>query len=219
MGETLEMLDMLNDVHAVADGAAERREWRSYPPEALRETVLNALVHRDYEIRASVGIDVYDDRCEILSPGGLPCGSTETSAFAGVSVARNAGLAAIFYRLRWIEAYGTGLAKIRESYGGSGLEPDIDFLDGAVKVVLPNIDGCDSFSWEALPCGNCTGASAESGSGASGSAVSFARGGEFDVAHGRATVGVSGAFRGVALSEDELKVLGVLSSRDCVTKS
>lgn len=135
----LEMLDMLNEVHAVVEGNPERREWRDYPPEALREVVLNAVVHRDYEIRASIGINVYDDRCEVVSPGGLPRGATFAGALAGVSVARNAGLAAIFYRLRWIEAYGTGLAKIRESYEGKAFEPAIDFLDGAVKVVLPSL--------------------------------------------------------------------------------
>ena len=207
VGETLEMLDMLNDVHAVADGAPERREWRSYPPEALRETVLNALVHRDYEIRASVGINVYDDRCEVLSPGGLPRGSTEMSAFAGVSVARNVGLAAIFYRLRWIEAYGTGLAKIRESYRECGLEPDVDFLDGAVKVVLPNTGDRDSFFRDTPVC--CGGVSSEVGSAG-------------DVAHGVLAVGASGipsALRGAALSEDESKVLEALSTSGRATKS
>lgn len=217
--ETLEMLDMLNDVHAVAAGAPERREWRSYPPEALREAVLNALVHRDYEIRASVGINVYDDRCEVVSPGGLPRGSTEVSAFAGVSVARNAGLAAIFYRLRWIEAYGTGLAKIRESYGGSGLEPDIDFLDGAVKVVLPDMGSCGLLFGGAVPCGSdsffrdvpsCCGE------------ASLGVGDASDAARGVATAhtpGVSSAVRGAALSEDESRVLEVLSARNRATKS
>lgn len=136
--DALETLDMLNNVHAEVGARPERVEWRDYPPEALREALLNAVVHRDYRVRADIGINMFDDRCEIVSPGGLPDGATVMAALAGISVARNSRLAALFYRLRWIEAYGTGLMKMRDAYRGSGLEPSIDFLDGAVRVVLPN---------------------------------------------------------------------------------
>lgn len=142
--DTLEMLDMLNDVHAEVGAAPERSEWRDYPPEALREAVLNAVVHRDYAIRASIGVNVFDGFCEILSPGGLPQETTWMAALAGVSVARNARLAALFYRLQWIEAYGTGIMKMQRAYARTGLEPDIKFLDGAVKVVLPNASGSNT---------------------------------------------------------------------------
>lgn len=136
--DALEMLDMLNNVHAEVGARPERVEWRDYPPEALREALVNAVVHRDYRIRADIGINLFDDRCEIVSPGGLPDGATTMAALAGISVARNPRLAALFYRLRWVEAYGTGLMKMRDAYGGTGLEPEIDFLDGAVRVILPN---------------------------------------------------------------------------------
>lgn len=149
----LEMLDMLNNVHAKVESGPERVEWRDYPVEALREALLNAVVHRDYEIRASVGVNVFDDRCEIVSPGGLPDGTTWTAAMAGVSVARNAGLAAIFYRLRWIEAYGTGIMKMQGAYAHERKEPEIDFLDGAVKVVLPSLGDRDDVRGKDLPCG------------------------------------------------------------------
>lgn len=136
--DALEMLDVLNNVRAEVGAQPERVEWRDYPPEALREALLNAVVHRDYRIRADIGINLFDDRCEIVSPGGLPDGATTMAALAGISVARNPRLAALFYRLRWIEAYGTGLMKMRDAYWGTGLEPEIEFLDGAVRVVLPN---------------------------------------------------------------------------------
>lgn len=140
VGDALELLDLLNNVRASVSGKPERIESRDYPEEALREAVLNAVVHRDYGIRASIGVNVFDDRCEIISPGGLPHGATVEGALAGVSVARNAALSALFYRLRWIEAYGTGIMKIIGSYEGTGLEPSVEFLDGAVKVVLPNVN-------------------------------------------------------------------------------
>ncbi|HIW76371.1 MULTISPECIES: RNA-binding domain-containing protein [Gordonibacter] len=144
VGDALELLDLLNNVRLSVGGKPERIESRDYPEEALREAVLNAVVHRDYGIRASVGVNVFDDRCEIISPGGLPHGATEEGALAGISVARNVGLSALFYRLRWIEAYGTGIMKIMGSYEGTGLEPSVEFLDGAVKVVLPNVNAVTS---------------------------------------------------------------------------
>lgn len=138
--DAAEMLDMLNNTRASISARPERIESRDYPPEALRETLLNAVVHRDYGIRADIGINMFDDRCEIVSPGGLPHGATRDGALAGISVARNAGLAAIFYRLRWIEAYGTGIAKITGAYADGGMQPKIEFLDGATKVILPNVN-------------------------------------------------------------------------------
>lgn len=145
--DALEMLDMLNNVRVEVGARPERIEVRDYPAPALREALINAVVHRDYGVQADIGVNVFDDRCEIVSPGGLPHGATWEGALAGVSVARNAGLAALFYRLQWVEAYGTGLAKIVGAYEGTGLEPDIVFLDGAVKVVLPNVNAV--FSGEA----------------------------------------------------------------------
>ncbi len=101
---------------------------------------MNAIVHREYGLRASISVNVFDDRCEVLSPGGLPDGSTPMTALAGVSIPRNPSLAAIFYRLQWIEAYGTGIMRIMGSYAGTGFDPEVEFFDGAVKVVLPNVN-------------------------------------------------------------------------------
>ncbi len=134
----LEMLDLLNNIHAEVGARPERYEMSDYPAEALREVVLNAIAHRDYAIASYVNINIFDDRCEVLSPGSLPSGATWEGALAGVSVTRNTQLAALLYRLKWIEAYGTGISKVYESYRDSGFEPIFEFLDGAVKVVLPN---------------------------------------------------------------------------------
>lgn len=150
--EAMELLDILNNVRAEVGARPERYETRDYPVEALRETLLNAVVHRDYRIRAAVGVNVFDDCCEVVSPGGLPDGATETAALAGISVTRNPRLAALFYRLQWIEAYGTGFMKIRNAYKGTGLAPTVDFLDGAVRVVLPNINAASVLEADKEPC-------------------------------------------------------------------
>ena len=115
-----------------------RTDTRDYPEEALRETLMNSLVHRDYSFSASTLISVYDDRIEFVSVGGLPDGIALEDILLGLSVCRNPKLAAIFYRLKLIEAYGTGMPKIMKAYQGSGLTPKIEVTSNAFKITLPN---------------------------------------------------------------------------------
>lgn len=138
--DALEFLDMANNVRAWFSGKPERTEVRDYPPVAIRETLLNALVHRDYGIAGPVIVNLYESSCEMVSPGSLAPGVTRESALAGVSVSRNPGLASVLYRLHWIEAFGTGIRKTRDGYVGFSRKPDYEFLDGAVKVTLPNMN-------------------------------------------------------------------------------
>ncbi len=116
----------------------ERTDNRDYPTEALRETLLNAVVHRDYAFSGSTLISIFDDRIEFVSIGGLVRGITFDDIMLGVSVLRNQHLADIFYRLRLIEAYGTGMLKIRECYEDSERKPLIEATSNAFKVTLPN---------------------------------------------------------------------------------
>ena len=99
---------------------------------------MNSLVHRDYSFSASTLISVYDDRIEFVSVGGLPDGIALEDILLGLSVCRNPKLAAIFYRLKLIEAYGTGMPKIMKAYQGSGLTPKIEVTSNAFKITLPN---------------------------------------------------------------------------------
>lgn len=101
-------LDLRNRTKATFDGLY-RHDARDYPEEALREALLNSLVHRDYSFSASTLISVYDDRIEFVSVGGLPSGIALEDILLGLSVCRNPKLAAVFYRLNLIEAYGTGI--------------------------------------------------------------------------------------------------------------
>lgn len=130
-------LDMRNQTRARFDGLY-RIDTRDYPEEALREALLNSIVHRDYSYRAATLISIYDDRIEFVSVGGLPTGITLDDIMLGLSVCRNPKLAAVFYRLKLIEAYGTGIPKMMRAYEGSGLTPKIEATNNAFKITLPN---------------------------------------------------------------------------------
>ncbi|MDR1699571.1 MAG: hypothetical protein LBR68_00045 [Lachnoclostridium sp.] len=130
-------LDMYNHNHAQIKGLY-REEQRDYPEEALREALLNALVHRDYAFSSSTLISVFDDRIEFVSIGGLPNGVSLDDILLGLSVPRNEHLAAIFYRLHLIEAYGTGIPKIMRNYADCNHSPELQTTNNAFKITLPN---------------------------------------------------------------------------------
>ena len=117
-----------------------RVDTRDYPETAVRESLLNMLVHREYAFRASSFISLYADRIEFASVGGLVSGFTLHDVMAGISVCRNAKLANVFYRLELIEAYGTGMRKILDAYKGSGRTPLFETTDKTFKVTLPNMN-------------------------------------------------------------------------------
>lgn len=130
-------LDLHNQNKASFEGLY-RTYIRDYPETALRETLMNSLVHRDYSFSASTLISIYDDRIEFVSVGGLPTGITLDDIMLGLSVCRNPKLAVIFYRLQLIEAYGTGIPKIMKAYANTGMEPKIEVTNNAFKITLPN---------------------------------------------------------------------------------
>lgn len=137
MEQTYAYLNMRNRTRATFEGL-RRIDTRDYPEEALREALLNSLVHRDYSFSASTLISVYDDRIEFVSVGGLVGGISLDDILLGLSVCRNPKLAAVFYRLKLIEAFGTGVPKMMEVYRGSGLKPKIEASNNAFKITLPN---------------------------------------------------------------------------------
>ena len=102
--------------------------------------MLNSIVHRDYSYSASTLISIYKDRLEIVSVGGLMPGYELKDIKNGLSDTRNPNLANIFYRLKLIEAYGTGIKKIYDAYELSGCEPEIITTNNSFKIILPNIN-------------------------------------------------------------------------------
>ena len=108
--EAFAYIERYNRTRAEFSGL-DRVDLRDYPPEAVREALLNAIVHRDYAFSGSTLISIFEDRIEFVTIGGLVKGITLEDVKLGVSVLRNQHLANIFYRLRLIEAYGTGRRK------------------------------------------------------------------------------------------------------------
>ena len=119
-------------------GELERIDMRDYPPEAIREALLNAIIHRDYAFKDATLISIFDDRIEMVTIGGLVKGISYDDIRLGVSALRNRYLADVFYRLKLIEAYGTGIAKIYHGYKPFQSTPQIDITSNAFKITLPN---------------------------------------------------------------------------------
>lgn len=132
-------IDMFNHTHAEFEGL-NRIDNRDYPVEAIREALLNAIVHREYGFSSSTLISIFDDRIEFVTIGGLVKGVTKNDIMLGVSVLRNRNLANVFYRLKLIEAYGIGMPKIQDCYAGCNTKPIIEISDNAFKITLPNIN-------------------------------------------------------------------------------
>ena len=132
-----QFIDQFNHTHAHTEGLY-RVDKRAYPTEAIREALLNAIVHREYGFSASTLISIFDNRIEFVSIGGLARGISQSDILLGISIARNKKLADVFYRLHLIEAYGTGMPKIIEAYREYGLDPHIEISDNAFKITLPN---------------------------------------------------------------------------------
>ena len=139
--EAYAYIDRYNRTRAEFSGL-DRVDMRDYPPEAVREALLNAIVHRDYSFSSPTLISIFDDRMEFVTIGGLVRGITLEDVKLGVSVLRNQYLANIFYRLRLIEAYGTGILKINESYDEYEVKPSLETTSNAFKITLPNSNFC-----------------------------------------------------------------------------
>lgn len=95
----------------------EREEKKLWNPVALREAVINAIVHNDYTSEIPPKFEFFDDRIEITSFGSLPQGMTEKEFFEGYSVPRNKELMRVFRDLDLVEHLGSGIPRILRSYG------------------------------------------------------------------------------------------------------
>lgn len=142
VNDTYEYLDLYNKTKGKIVGL-ERQDIRDYPEYALRESLLNAVIHRDYNFTGSILISLFDDHYEITSLGGLVKGISLKDLYAGVSESRNPNLANIFYRLRYVESFGTGIGRILESYQEYEKKPLILDSDNAFKVTLFNVNYID----------------------------------------------------------------------------
>jgi ATP-dependent DNA helicase RecG len=139
MRSAFDFLSLSNNLAAAISGL-DRMERDDCPESAWRVAMLNAIVHRDYGFSGSIIVNIYDDRMEFVSLGGLMPGLLTEDLFLGVSQPRNEKLANVFYRLKHIEAYGTGLRLIMQSYGDCEAKPEIAATHGAFLLTLPNMN-------------------------------------------------------------------------------
>lgn len=139
--DSINYLALCNKTVSTIKGVV-RTDKQDYPEEAIREALLNALVHRDYGFSGSIIINVNDSKMEFISLGGLLPGLSTEDIRIGVSQPRNKKLAEVFHRLRLIESYGTGIRRIFKLYENCPVQPSIEVTAHAFKIVLPNMNAC-----------------------------------------------------------------------------
>ena len=112
----------------------QRENILELPEDALREAVINAACHRDYfEKGARIMVEIYDDRADIVSPGGVCKGITREN-FGTISITRNSAIASMFYRIGYIEQMGTGIMRMKmATHEAKVADPEFDF-SGFFKV-------------------------------------------------------------------------------------
>lgn len=117
-----------------------RKESFEIPPEAIRESLLNLIVHRNYHLKSPAKIAIYRDRIEFFSPGSFPNPSVAHNLQSGFSYIRNIAICKVFREAQYIEKIGSGLITILKSYEECGLKaPLILEGEGFVKYILPRI--------------------------------------------------------------------------------
>ena len=162
-GNILELLDMAEGFIRVQTNKGwvkrptERDNYPDYPERAVTESLVNAFIHRDYTISGSeIHVDIFDDRIEIMSPGGMPDGSLvqELDVLNVPSDRRNGVLADVFDRLDYMEREGSGFKKIVGAYSPDvshnpkSLSPRFYSAVGCFVVTLPNLNGSQESSQE-----------------------------------------------------------------------
>ena len=138
--ELLYYINLNNYMEVKIDGDLRRHETKNYPEVAIREAVVNAFAHRDYMLHSTIKIEIFDDRMEILSLGGIPDGLTMEEVKDGMTAVRNPQLVHILDKLKYIENYGTGIRRMYEAYNGTNKLPEFEVRPNSFKVLLPNVN-------------------------------------------------------------------------------
>ena len=117
---------------------ADRKMVEKVPEAAFREAIANALIHRVWDVDSQIRVSMFDDKIEVVSPGGLPSGITEDEYLSGkLSVLKNRNLANVFYRLGFVEIFGTGITRIKQVYSEALIKPSLEVSENAIQIVLP----------------------------------------------------------------------------------
>ena len=148
--DTINYLALCNKTSSTIKGVM-RMDKQDYPEEAIREALLNAIVHRDYSFSGSIIINVTDQKMEFISLGGLLPGLSPDDIRSGISQPRNRNLAEVFHRLRLIESYGTGIRRIFNLYADCPEQPKIEVTSNTFKIVLPNMNAVPVAEPKSIP--------------------------------------------------------------------
>ena len=117
---------------------ADRKMVEKIPEAAFREAIANTLIHRVWDVDLQIRVSMFDDRIEVVSPGGLPSGITEDEYLSGkLSFLRNRNLANVFYRFGFVEIFGTGITRIKQIYSEASVKPSFEVSENAIQIVLP----------------------------------------------------------------------------------
>ena len=119
-------------------GKVFRKDISQYPPFAIREALINSIVHTDYSMKGChIQVAIFADRIEITNPGGLPFGQTLKKALSGYSRLRNRVIGRVFRELKLIEQWGSGLQRIIETCKKMGLqEPLFEEENNQFRITL-----------------------------------------------------------------------------------
>jgi ATP-dependent DNA helicase RecG len=123
----------------IITGNPKREERWDYPMDALREIIINMIVHRDYRSANDSTIKVFDDRIEFFNPGALLDGLTIEQIKTGnyKSHLRNKQIATVFRELDLIEKYGSGVRRVIDTFTAYGLpEPEFEATQGGMAVTV-----------------------------------------------------------------------------------
>jgi len=116
-----------------------REDIYEIPFEVLREAIVNAIMHRDYSIAGTqVSIEVYDDRVEIVNPGGLLKGLS-IKELGTLSIRRNELIADLFFRLHKVERIGMGIKKMKEAMTTAGLREPVFASDAFFRATFQRL--------------------------------------------------------------------------------
>lgn len=137
--------------HSFTIEGPRRKEILEVPEVAIREAIVNAVIHRNYHISAPSKVSLYDNRIEIFSPGDFPGQLTPDTLRCGISYIRNYAITKVFHEIGYIEKLGSGLNALFESYEERGLEePSVAEGINFVKATLPRPSAKRSSTKEAM---------------------------------------------------------------------
>lgn len=136
--DVIQYIHLNNKVNITFGQNGKRIENLSYPIDAVRESIVNAFVHRDYTMTSDIKIEMFDDRVAISSPGSLPDGLTIEDIKQGANAKRNPILINALDKMDYIENYGSGIRRIYALYKGFKRQPELVATHNLFTVILYN---------------------------------------------------------------------------------